>query len=442
MGGWVAPGFEAVQRVFADNVDLFGKGGGAFTAYQDGKPVVDLWGGSKKPGVAWEEDTTTVLFSATKGLANMCLQILVDRGQLDLEAPIADYWPEFAANGKERALVKHIPLHSLGVIGLPNSRDILRWKSGGWDKYDEIAAALASAKPVWEPGTKGGYHAITFGWLAAELVRRVSGVSIGQFFQKEIAGPLALDTYIGTPADKLANVAQIWNLSSDGMPKALSSFHEKTVEATRDPSTMYGQAFIADGEVSGIAIIGETFNSPDLLQAELPFGGGTSSARSMAKLFALLANGGELDGVRIFSAQSIKDFSTTQVFFRDEVMASLPLPWMLKGAMTKPVPRTHGFMANQVGNPMMGDFFGPNPHACGVQGLGGQVAFFDPDHKISAGFVRSDPALMDSYWRKLNTALYESLGLQPKPKAASKLGERFMTRVQRKANAASAGALS
>lgn len=450
MGGWVAPGYELVQQVFAENADLLGRGGGAYAAYVGGQPVVDLWAGQKRQGVAWDHDTTTVLFSATKTLSSMCSQILYDRGLIDFDAPVSEYWPEFAANGKEKALLRHIPLHSVGVMGLPGSADILSWHTGkGWDRYDEIEAALAGAKPIWEPGSKHGYHAITFGWLIGAIVRRVSGVSIGQFFDKEIAQPLGLDIHIGTPASAIDNVAKVYGLSSSGMPKGLAGLHERMVTATADPSTLYGIAFLGDGQRSGLEGMGDFFSNPEVLAAELPFGGGTSSARSMAKLFATLANGGELDGTRIFDKVGIDRFTTVEGNAVDELAASQEFPRLMRGMATKPTPRSLGFMGNQLNTPGMGDFFGPNPNARGAQGLGGQVAFFDADNNVSAAFVRSDPALIDTLQAKVTAALYSALEAngtlrQPLPKVApvtklvSKLAGSYASRAQRKNNAATA----
>lgn len=444
MGGWVAPGYEQVQQVFVENADLLGRGGGAYAAYVGGIPVVDLWAGTKRPGVAWDVDTTTVLFSATKTLASMCSQILYDRGLIDFDAPVSEYWPEFATNGKERALLRHIPLHSVGVMGLPGSEDILSWHTGkGWDRYEEIEAALASAAPHWEPGTKHGYHAITFGWLIGAIVRRVSGVSIGQFFDKEIAQPLGLDIHIGTPASALENVAQVYNLSSAGMPKGMAGLHERMVEATADPNTLYGQAFLGDGKRSGLEGMGEFFSNPEVLAAELPFGGGTSSARSLAKLFAALANGGELDGTRIFDKAGIERFAKVEGNAIDELARSQQFPLLMRAAANKPTPRSLGFMGNQLGNPAMGDFFGPNPNARGAQGLGGQVAFFDADNNVGAGFVRSDPALIDTLQAKVTAALYAALeangslvkALPAVPvtkKVVTRLANSYTTKMQRK----------
>lgn len=449
MSGEVVPGYERVQQVFEREAGLLGLGGGAYAAYVDGRPVVDVWAGEKRPGVPWDRDTTTVLFSATKGLAGLCMQILYDRGELDVEAPIAKYWPEFAANGKAAALVKHIPLHSLGVLGLPGSAQILSWQGNGWDDYDGIATALASATPSWEPGTKHGYHAVTYGWLAGELIRRISGVTVGQFFDKEVAQPLALDTRIGTPLSMQDNVAHVYGLSAAGLPKSMAKFHAQVIEKSKDPNEMYGEAFLGDGINSGIAELEQFFRRPEILSAELPFGGATSSARSMAKLFSLLANGGDLDGVHLLSKESIEFFSRVVGNARDELSATLDLPWMLRSGLNKPMPRTLGFMGNQVGNPVVGDLFGPNPRSCGVQGLGGQVAFFDPDNNVSGAFVRSDSAIVDTLYRQVTESLYECLAdngalrtplptLSGRAQLGHRLGGRYMRRVQRRANAAAA----
>src|SRR3954469_25896568 len=207
MQDWlVEPGYELVRDVFLREKGSLGIGGGGYCAYVDGRPVVDLWAGESQPGVPWERGTTTIIMSATKGFAAMCVQLLADRGQIDLEAPVATYWPEFAQNGKERVLVRHVLLHTAGVLSYEGQNDVTRLDATGWDSYEAISAGLAAAAPEWEPGTRHGYHALSVGWLLAEIVRRVSGRSLGQYFVDEIAGPLGLEAWIGTPAAELGRV--------------------------------------------------------------------------------------------------------------------------------------------------------------------------------------------------------------------------------------------
>ena len=168
-----------------------GDGGGAFCAFVDGECVVDVWTGVAGPdGRAWEEDTRAVIMSSTKGMTTLCAHILEDRGELDLDAPVARYWPEFGQAGKSATTVRQLLSHQSGAIGVPGADELLSWDGRGWKDTEAIAAAIASGEPAWEPGTRHGYHGVTFGWLVGELVRRISGQSLGTFFEAEVAGPL------------------------------------------------------------------------------------------------------------------------------------------------------------------------------------------------------------------------------------------------------------
>src|SRR4051794_13867373 len=164
--------------------------------------------------------------SATKGYAALCAQVLVDRGLLDLDAPVATYWPEFAQNGKEGVLVRHLLLHTAGVIGFEGQTEITRLDATGWDSYDAISAGFAAAAPEWPPGTRHGYHALSVGWLLAEVVKRVSGRSLGRFFREEIAEPLGLEAWIGTPPDELDRTAYVHPSRTEHLPAFLRRTHE------------------------------------------------------------------------------------------------------------------------------------------------------------------------------------------------------------------------
>jgi len=187
--------FEAVRREFEAN---FGRGevGASVHVIVDGKPVVDLWGGTANPatGKAWDADTVVLVWSSTKGATAICAHILADRGRLDLDAPVAQYWPEFAQNGKEKITVRMLLNHQAGLCAISEPLP-----PGAFYDWDSMTSALARQKPWWEPGTRNGYHAYTFGWLVGEVVRRVSGKSLGTFFKEEVAEPLGIDFWIGLP---------------------------------------------------------------------------------------------------------------------------------------------------------------------------------------------------------------------------------------------------
>jgi CubicO group peptidase (beta-lactamase class C family) len=394
-----------VRAAFAAGAGTFGRGGGAFCAYVDGRPVVDLWGGTAQPGSAWEAGTTTVIMSATKGLASLCLQILADRGELDLDSPVVRYWPEFGQNGKERTLVRHITLHTAGVLSFPGDTDLLQHDGTGWDDYDAIAAGLAAAAPEWEPGTRHGYHALTYGWLAAELVRRVSGRTVGVFFDEEVARPLGLECWIGTPISELGRVARVHKASTSHLPGLLRKAVDASERLARDPSTLSGRAFLGANGTSAIDAQELLFNSDALLRSEFPAGGATCNARALARVWALQAMDGELDGVRLLSPESVERWGRVETNTPDALMTEIPLPRMM-ATKDSPVPRTLGYLGNGA-MPGLGHRFGPNPEAFGAEGLGGQFGFADRRSRIAVGYVRSDLAIVDVLQPKLTRLVYE-----------------------------------
>ncbi len=406
MTAWtVAPGYEPVRDAFERGCASFGRGGGAYCAYVGGKPVVDLWAGSARPGQAWEADTTTVIMSASKGLASLCIQVLEDRGQIDVNAPVARYWPEFAQAGKGATLVRHVLLHTAGVLGFDNQTDLLTFDGQGWDDYDAIAAGFAASTPEWEPGTRHAYHALSYGWLVGEIVRRVSGRSLGRFFADEIAGPLGLDVWIGTPPEELGRVARIHRPRTDYLPGFLRKRYQSSLEVARDPATLSGRAFLGNGRTNGVEQLEVLFNSPRVLAAEFPAGGATSTARALARLWAVSAAGGELDGVRVLSPESVRRWGRVETNDPDLLMAEIPVPRLLARAASG-VPRTLGYLGNGP-MPGLGHRFGPNPAAFGAEGLGGQYAFCDPDSNVAVGYVRSDLAVLDVLQPHLTKVLYE-----------------------------------
>jgi CubicO group peptidase (beta-lactamase class C family) len=404
-GGEVVAGFEPVQKEFIDGLSDFGLGGGAFAAYVGGRPVVDLWGGMAGPDHPWERDNLAVIMSSTKGLVTMCAQILVDRGLLNVDLPMAHYWPEFAQAGKSGVTVRHVMTHTSGVLGFDVLKPPLGWDGQGWDDYDAIAAGLAAATPRWEPGTKFGYHAITYGWLMGEIVRRITGQTVGTFFAHEIAGPLALQAWIGTPLEQHDNVAHLHDHLVSGLPLAVRLIYSRVRRRLQDPTTLSGQAFMADGTHSLLDRAEELMNAKVCLSAELPFGNGTATARALARVYAMMAMEGELDGVRILSAEVVHRFGAEVQSLPDQMLLDYALPG-LKRMLSRPVRRTCGYLMN----PSFGKeplHFGPNPKAFGHDGAGGQIAFCDVENHVSVGFVRSDLSSSARYSTQLINCLYE-----------------------------------
>jgi CubicO group peptidase (beta-lactamase class C family) len=404
-GGDVVAGFEAVQEEFIAGLSEFGQGGGAFAAYIDGQPVVDLWGGMAAPGRPWERQNLGVIMSTTKGLVTMCAQILIDRGLLDVDQPVAQYWPEFAQAGKAGVLVRHVMTHTSGVLGFDVLRPPLTWDGQGWDDYDGIAAGLAAATPRWEPGTQFGYHAMTYGWLMGEIIRRITGQTVGTFFAAEIAGPLQLEAWIGTPTEQLDNVAHLHDHLVSGLPLPIRLIFRRIQGRLKDPKTLSGQAFMADGTTSLLEQAEDLLNAKQILRAELPFGNGTATARALARVYAMEAREGELDGIRILSPEIVRRSAVEVQRLPDQLMLDYSLPG-LKKLVSQPVGRTCGFLVN----PKIGKeppHFGPNPKAFGHDGAGGQIAFCDIENKISVGYVRSDLTSSAKHSTRLINRLYE-----------------------------------
>lgn len=203
--GTVAPGYEPVRDAFARNFAQLGDRGAAVTVHRHGTPVVDLWAGTRDHDstAPWERGTAQVVHSVTKGVSAAALLLLHQRGRLDLDAPVSTYWPEYAAEGKERTLVRHLLAHRAGVPVL--DRPLTPDEAG---RPGTGAAAVAAQAPVWEPGTEHGYHAQTYSWLTGELVRRVTGITLGRYVAEEIAGPLGLDLWIGLPPERKDRVGR------------------------------------------------------------------------------------------------------------------------------------------------------------------------------------------------------------------------------------------
>jgi len=380
VAGYVAPGFDRVAEVLAGGASVrigererradLGDGGGAFCAYVDGECVADVWAGVAAPGRAWEEDTRAVVMSSTKGLTTLCAHLLEDRGQLDLDATVVRYWPEFGCLGKSTTTVRQLLSHQSGAIGLPGSDVLLSWDGGGWAETVAIAAGVAAGAPAWEPGTRHGYHGVTFGWLVGELVRRISGASLGTFFDAEVARPLGVACRIGTPVSEQGSVATVMEFPvKPGKDSALR---------TIDPQSKSGRSVLAGvrgnlfADEDGRPRFADFMNTPAVLEAEIGALGATATARALARVYAALATSEEL-----VSRASVERFRVEQVCGRDAVMA-VPTRWAVGYSLEPP--------ALVPGIPPM---HGPNEGAFGHMGAGGQIGFADPLARVSCGFVRN-----------------------------------------------------
>jgi CubicO group peptidase (beta-lactamase class C family) len=309
--GDVAAGYEPVAVAFEQNFSERGELGAAFAAYVDGELVVDLWGGvaDRETRAPWRRDTLQLIYSGTKGLVAVCLLVLIERGGLDLDAPVCRYWPEFAAQGKDTVLVRHVVSHQAGLPGVRtpiDEADILDPR--------RMAALLAAERPFWPPGERVCYHPLTFGWLCGELVRRVDGRRVGRFFAEEIAEPLGLDAWIGLPDEHEPRVSRV----SLGANWATAAAHLDPVGAAdplvaavwHNPAGRFREPLAA--------------NRRDYHAAEIAAGNGIATARSIARLYGCLARGGEIDGTRLLSDRTLRLGRACLASGPDALM---PWPW-------------------------------------------------------------------------------------------------------------------
>ncbi|MEU4798712.1 serine hydrolase domain-containing protein [Streptomyces sp. NPDC023327] len=362
IGGCAASGFEPVHEAFAENFARHGDIGAAVCVYQDGQPVVDLWGGvaDHTTGRPWAQDTLQLVYSATKGATATIAHMLAQRGELDLDAPVAEYWPEFAENGKAEVPVRWLLSHQAGLVALDRPvplADALAWHP--------MTAALASQRPMWPPGTAHGYHGRTWGWLVGEVIRRVSGRTPGRFFADEVAAPLNLDFFIGLPAYERARVSfmayrkpevDLTAVPPESVPERL----REQVAAWSDPDSLSNRAYM----VTEPAAI--DFNSPGVQAAELPASNGIGTARGLARMYAALIN--EVEGVRLFAPETLASAVREQASGMDRVLVA-------------PSRFSSGFMLPTEDNPMTG------PHSFGHTGRGGSLGFADLEHGIAFAYV-------------------------------------------------------
>ncbi|MBZ2190406.1 beta-lactamase family protein [Alcanivorax sp. JB21] len=333
--GFATPAFRAVENVFRQQLRLT-PGGGAVCIYHQGEKVVDLWGGVRDDaGTAWQEDTLAVSFSTTKGVTATLLHQLVAEGKLDYDDPVAQHWPEFAANGKAGITVRDLLTHRAGLYGMRDLKlsfeDLCDW--------DTVCAALAAAPSNRSKAPHSVYHALTYGWLVGEVIRRVSGESITTLAQRRLAEPLGLDgLYIGVPEAAHPRVAMLLMGRPAGAPPRAPSLAGQLrkqfgsgLRSSLATLQQYGLAPDFSPFEDAVTVRGfqpRKLVTPAALSAAMPAVNGTFTARSLARMYAALANGGELDGVRILPAEMLPRISARQVFTLDRALFS-PMRWRL-----------------------------------------------------------------------------------------------------------------
>jgi CubicO group peptidase (beta-lactamase class C family) len=352
MGGFARDKFAAVRDAFEGNLASGADVGACFTATVEGETVVDLWGGwaDEAKTRPWEKDTIVNVYSTTKTMTALTALLVADRGELDFDAPVAKYWPEFAANGKSGVKVSHLMSHSAGLSGWKET--ITRDDLYDWDK---VCALLAAQAPYWEPGTASGYHALTQGYLVGEVVRRITGKTLGTVFREEIAEPLGADFHIGLPASEDARVADLippppGEAIGDGEQSELN--RNMSSNPPINPLDTRTRAWRA---------------------AEIPAGGGHGNARSIAEIHVVLANGGVAKGKRIMSEAGCRKALEQQIEGTDLIFngpARFGLGFGLPSAMA----------------PM------PNPNTIFWGGYGGSLAIVDMDARTTFGYAMNKMA--------------------------------------------------
>lgn len=392
--GEVAEGFEHVREAFAQAAPELRDGGGALAVYHRGRLVVDLWAGE------WERDTVAPFMSVTKAMTALCLQILHDRGQLDVCAPVADYWPEFAANGKTAITVADVLTHRSGVVGDEGLSALVDLETGaGWDRVDEITTAIAASAPFWEPGSQVGYHTTTYGWILGEVLRRVDGRDLGTFFREEVAKPLGVDVGIGWPVEEHERMASLLPMWTPPLPPELQAYADMFYGAARDETTASGLSCQARDGVGVLDRLDRVFNA--VPARVTPMGGSnlTGTARDVAKVFGAMAEPDGLDGVALASPESFELF-TREHESRLDVVLLLP------------VNRGLGYTRN-VPPPGRPPTMGPNPEAFGHGGVGGQVGFADPAARVGVAAVRNHYAALTMSSLLINAAIYDCVAGTP-----------------------------
>jgi CubicO group peptidase (beta-lactamase class C family) len=371
IGGEVESGFEAVREAFVENFRSGGEIGAGLVVMHRGRVVVELHGGvaDVETGRAWTGQTPGVVFSVTKGLVAACFLVLVDRGELDLDAPAAEVWPELG--GPLAGLTPRMVLnHRAGLAGLDVPLTLLDVR----DAPEKVHDALVHQVPLWEPGTDQGYHACTYGLYTAELFRRASGRSLGAFFAEEIARPLGLDAAIGRPEALPEAPARL-------VPNGVRTLLQHQLPAALFGSSAEGRLFrrvlAARRSDAARALLNPTLgpsrfaslDDPAVQAIELPWINGISTARGLARLYAALGGDGSLDGVRLVRAEALAPVHERQSWSARDRVLQKPLGW------------SQGFIKEEEG------LFSTSPTAFGHPGMGGALGWCDPSLEVSLGYV-------------------------------------------------------
>lgn len=387
IAGTVAPGFEAVRDAFARNITDRGEVGAAFAAYHRGVKVADLWGGQRDPklGLPWESDTMVLVFSTTKGMSAAAMAVALSRGLFALDEPVARYWPEFGQGGKERITVRQLLAHEAGLAAIDEKVPMAMLADP-----EALGSLLARQKPLWEPGTRHAYHAITLGWLQSQLLRRVDPQhrTLGQFFQDEVARPLGAEFYIGLPMgvpdSRLAPLQ--WMTMTQMLFSGSLTWRGLLAMANRQ--SLFWRSMGALPKVTDAY-------ARELISQEVPSATGIGEARAIARVYGALAAGGRELGLR---PEVLAELGKTVPGSYDEVLAQ---DTAFHLGFSKPWGRIQ---------------FGSDGSAFGCPGLGGSFGFADPVAQVGYGYVCNRLGahmVNDPRARSLELALYRCLQEAP-----------------------------
>jgi CubicO group peptidase (beta-lactamase class C family) len=348
---------ERLATLFEENFARFGELGAAVSVWKNGKPIVELHGGFRdaKRERPWTADTVVLFWSATKGLGSACLLHALQEHAIGLERYVGEFWPEFTQSGKDRITLGQLLSHQAGLSALDEPADVL--------DYAAVIAALERQAPLWPPGTAHGYHARTFGFLVDETVRRITGQRVSEYWRATFAGPLGLDIWIGLPEAENSRTATIYAAKAGGEQTPAEFYRELAT-----PGTLVRKTFTSPHGLHSIAAM----NTKENRGTEIVSFSGIGSASSLAKFYAMLANGGEIEGRRFFAPETIAHMTTTLASGIDRILQI-------------PTAFSAGFMKDSPDAPRR--IFGPSPSAFGHPGAGGSNAFADPENGISFAYV-------------------------------------------------------
>ena len=379
------PRFEEVKREFEKNFAEREEVGASVCLSVNGETLVDLWGGMANPETndPWQEDTISIVFSCSKAATALCAHILIDRGELDPEALVSEYWPEFARNGKEKTTVQMMLNHE---SALPTLRDPV--KPGGFADWDYMVQRMADEEPFWEPGTRNGYHMINFGWTVGELVRRVSGKSLGTFFREEVAEKTGARFWLGLPETEDVHIAPIRQYA----PKPGDESTEFGIKLMTDPDSIQHKSFMNTG--------GWDFNDRKGQTAEIGGGGGLSNARGQVAMYTPLATN---DGSLVSEDRLNNMTMVSTATHRD---ATLLIPTRFASGFMKSMDNRRRKMGPGT-SAVIGE------RAFGHVGAGGSIGFADPDCGLAFSYTMNQMGngiLLNDRGQSLIDAAYRSLG--------------------------------